>query len=286
LNGIVITLTSPKIGLTEWQRARAAERDVRRPSGCGPQVMSPNVAARGDFVDNHRPFGAHMFIFGIVAWMLLILMVGRLLIRRQTRQITTGLKDLAAAFGFDVIEGKDAIRRMGPDREATAKAIDRAPEPLRRMLERATANALCAVGTVDGVQVTIYAYSTGGKNSSTFTVVRGDYREPLPFELRVTSEGGLTRLGKALVGLKDIEIGDEGFDRAVRIKAVNDAGAKEALTRPGTRDAVLALLALPGYASVMNTYAMWEQQGRHFDPEKSRARVAAVVAVARALGER
>jgi hypothetical protein len=227
-----------------------------------------------------------MFILGIVLWMLLILVVGGLLIRRQTRQITTGLKDLAAVFGFEVLEGRDAIRRMGPDREATAKAIDQAPEPLRRLLERAAANALCAVGTVEGVQVTIYAYSTGGKNSSTFTVVRGDYRQPLPFELRVTSEGGLTRLGKALVGLKDIEIGDEVFDRAVRIKAATEAGAKEALTMPGARDAVLALLALPGYASITNTCALWEQQGRHFDPEKSRERVTAVAAVARALGER
>jgi hypothetical protein len=81
-------------------------------------------------------------------------------------------------------------------------------------------------------------------------------------------------------------IGDEAFDRAVRIKAANEAGAKEALTRPSTRDAALALLALPGYASAMNTCAMWKPQGRHFDPEKSRARVAAVVAVAGALGER
>jgi hypothetical protein len=227
-----------------------------------------------------------MFIVYIVVWMLLILVVGGLLIRRQKRQITTGVRDLAAAFGFDVLEGKDAIRRMDPDRVAVARAMDQAPEGLRRMLERATASALCAVGTVDGVQVTIYACSTGGQNSRTFTVVRGDYRQPLPFELGVTSEGGLTRLGKALFGLKDVEIGDEAFDRAARIKSADEAGAKEALTRPGARDAVLALLALPGWASAMDACARWEQQGRHFDPVKSRERVAAVVAVARALGER
>jgi hypothetical protein len=47
---------------------------------------------------------------------------------------------------------------------------------------------------------------------------------------------------------------------------------------------VLGLLALSTSAYATNAYAQWVEQGYHFDPAKTRERIAAVAAVARTLG--
>ena len=72
--------------------------------------------------------------------------------------------------------------------------------------------------------------------------------------------------------------------RAAGVKTADDAAAKAALGKPGVRDAVLGLLALSTSAFATNAYAQWVEQGYRFDPDKTRERVAAVAAVARALG--
>jgi hypothetical protein len=153
------------------------------------------------------------------------------------------------------------------------------------MAERPARGFLCAAGVSEGVEVTIFLESVGGGRSSTkYTVVRADYPKPLPFEMRVGPEGAFTRLGKALFELRDVETGDAEFDRSVRIKTADEAGARAALGKPGARDAVLGLLALSSSAFATNAYAQWVEQGYRFDPGKTRERVAAAVAVARTLG--
>jgi hypothetical protein len=226
-------------------------------------------------------------IMFVVAWMLLILIVGSALVRRQRRRTEEGIEQLSAELGFELLQGMEAVERTVPKamRQAAIDAREKLPDFMRKLAERPARGARCIAGTADGVEVAVYPESRGsGKSSTTYTVVRADYPTPLPFELRVGSEGTFTRLGKALFHLPDVEIGDEAFDRAVRIKAADEAGAKVVLGKPGAQAAVLGLLALSTSASATNAYAQWEEQGRRFDLGKTRERLAAVVAVARTLG--
>ena len=235
---------------------------------------------------DHDEF-ATMPIIYIIVWMLLIVIVGGALVKRQRRRADAGVRQLAAAFGFELLEDMEAVDRTIPPamRQAAIEAREKIPAGLRKLAERPAKGALCIGGTADGIQVSIYLDSRGsGKSNTSYTVVRADYPQPLPFDVRIGSEGAFTRLGKALFDLRDVEIGDEEFDRAVRVKTADEGGAKGVLGKPGARDAVLGLLALSTSAYATNAYAQWEEQGRHFDLGKTRERMAAVVAVARTLG--
>ena len=223
----------------------------------------------------------------IVGWMLLILFVGSALVRRQRRKADAGIRQLAASLGFSILENMEAVdRSIVPGmRRAALEAREKLPPYFRKLAERPAKGFLCAAGTADGVEVTIFLEASGsGKSNTRYTVVRADYPKPLPFEMRIGSEGAFTRLGKALFELRDLEIGDAEFDRAVRVKTADEAGARAAVGKPGVRDAVLGLLALSTSAFATNAYAQWVEQGCRFDPAKTRERVAAVVAVARTLG--
>jgi hypothetical protein len=228
-----------------------------------------------------------MFIFYIVGWMLLILVVGGWLVGRQRRKAAAGMKQLAASFGFTLLENMEAVDRsiVPAMRQAALEAREKMPAFFRRMAERPARGFLCVAGVADGIEVTIFLESVGsGRTETKYTVVRADYPKPLPFEMRVGAEGAFTRLGKALFDLRDVEIGDPEFDRAVRIKTADEEGARAALGKPGAREAVLGLLALSSSAFATNAYAQWVEQGYRFDPVKTRDRVAAVVGVARTLG--
>ena len=138
---------------------------------------------------------------------------------------------------------------------------------------------------LEEVRITIFFETRGsGKSPTTYTVVRADYPTPLPFELYIAYEGTFTRLGKALFGLRDLEVGDEAFDRAVRIKTGDEAAARTVLSRPDTRTAILGMIALSKEAFATNAYATWERQGRRYDPVEMRTVIAALVPVTRTLG--
>jgi len=229
-----------------------------------------------------------MFIVYIVLWMLLILVAGGWLVGRQRRKADAGMKHLAASLGFRLLENMEAVdRSIVPSlRQAARDAREKMPPFFRKMAERPARGFLCVAGVTQGVEVSIFLESVGGGRSSTkYTVVRADYPKPLPFEMRVGAEGAFSRLGKALFELRDVETGDAEFDRAVRIKTADEAGARAALGKPGARDAVLGLLGLSSSAFATNTHAQWVEQGYRFDPGKTRERVAAVATVARTLGE-
>jgi hypothetical protein len=228
-----------------------------------------------------------MFIVYIVGWMLLILVVGGWLVGRQRRKADAGMRQLAATLGFKLLENMEAVDRsiVPAMRQAALEAREKMPAFFRKMAERPARGFLCVAGVAEGVEVTIFLESIGsGKTETKYTVVRADYPTPLPFEMRIGAEGAFTRLGKALFELRDVEIGDPEFDRAVRVKTADDVAARVALGKPGVRDAVLGLLALSTSAFATNAYAQWVEQGYRFDPDKTRERAAAVAAVARTLG--
>jgi hypothetical protein len=228
-----------------------------------------------------------MAIAYVLLWMLLILVVGGWLVSRQSRKLRQSVRQLAAELGFEMLEGMAAVDRTIPpeQRQEALDAREKIPPALRGLVNRAAKGAMCLVGTSEGVPVLVYPDTRGsGRSSTTYTVVRAEYPAPLPVDLRIGSEGALTRLGKAVFSLRDVELGDPEFDRAVRVKSDDEAGARAVVGKPGARDAILGLLALSTSSYATKTYAQWEQQGRYFDPTKTRERLAAVVAVARSLG--
>ena len=224
-----------------------------------------------------------LFFVAIAAF---ILFVGFIAPRRRSRNARAGASDLATALGFELLQGREAVRRMIPA-DAPPSAMEdyeKMPGALRKIFESSVSGS-CIAGTVDGARITICFESRGpGKSQTTYTVVRADYPKPLPFELHIAYEDTFTRLGKALFGLRDVETGDEEFDRAVRIKAGDEAGAKVMLGNPETKAAILGLFALSKAALVTNAHVQWERQGLRFDPSGMRTVIAALVPVTRTLG--
>lgn len=205
--------------------------------------------------------------------------------RRQKRRARESAMNLATTLGFELLEGNEAIRRSVPrtSEQSIMETYKKLPGPLRGLMKAAASFVI--VGTVGGARIAIFLESRGsGKSRTTFTVVRADYQKPLPFELRIGYEGVFTRLGKALFGLRDVEIGDEEFDRAVRIKAGDEVAAKAMLGRPEARAAILGLLTLSRTAYATNSYVQWERQGVRFDESEIRSVIGSLVPVTRALG--
>jgi hypothetical protein len=229
-----------------------------------------------------------LFLFPIAAFIVFVGIIGVLRPGRQNRRVRAGASDLATALGFEVLDGREAVRRVIPGSPAEAAAAmadyEKMPAFLRNLFE-STGKATCVTGTTDGVRITIFFETRGsGKSRTTFTVVRADYPKPLPFELHIAHEGMFTRLGKALFGLRDLEVGDEAFDRAVRVKTDDATAARAALGSSSARAAILGMMALSKESFATNAYATWERQGRRYDPSEMRAVIAVLVPVTRTLG--
>ncbi len=204
---------------------------------------------------------------------------------KRGRRMREDAANLATLLGFELVEGTEAVRRSVPEasQRATMENYEKLPAPLRRLVEKAASFVI--VGMVDGARIAIHLESRGsGKSQTTYTVVRADYPRPLPYDLRVGYEGTLVRLGKALFNLRDVEVGDEEFDRAVRIKAGDETAAKLLLGRPEAKAAILDLLALSKSAYATQSYAEWERQGVRFDVSEMRSVIGKLLPVARALG--
>jgi len=205
--------------------------------------------------------------------------------RRRKRRISEDAMNLATSLGFEMLEGIEAVRRSvpGTSEQSVMETYERLPGPLRRLMESAASFVI--VGTVEGSRIAIFLESRGsGKSRTTYTVVRADYPKPIPFELRIGYEGTFTRLGKALFGLRDVEIGDEEFDRTVRIKAADEVAGKILLGKSESRIAILDLLALSRTAFATASYVQWERQGVRFDASEMRTVIGKLVPVTRALG--
>jgi hypothetical protein len=230
-----------------------------------------------------------LFLFPIAAFILFIGVMGVVGPRKKNLRARASASDLAAALGFEMLHGRDAVRRVIPGTSAESQAAmanyEKMPAILRNMFE-ASGKTMCLAGMSDGVRVTIFHESRGsGKSHTTFTVVRADYAKPLPFDLHIAHEGTLIRLGKALFGLRDLEVGDEAFDRAVRVKTDDAAAARAVLANPDARAAILGMIALSTETIATSAYAQWERQGRCYDPSTIRPVIAALVPVTRAFGQ-
>ena len=100
-------------------------------------------------------------------------------------------------------------------------------------------------GKADKVQAThgewtvtldTYVVSTG-KTTLVFTRMRAPYVNPGGFRFTVYRKGIFSGLGKML-GMQDIEIGDESFDQDFIIKGTDEARVRELLSNPRIRELI------------------------------------------------
>ncbi len=226
-----------------------------------------------------------MMFYPVIALMVVLFFLGIMLAMRYERKLKAAAAELATTLGFQVLEGPDALRWMAPGTSGagSADADDTVPSPIRKLLAASGVRS-CIAGTVEGIRVAIFEETRGsGKSRRRYTVVRAWYPTPLPYELRVAHEGAFTRLGKALFGLSDVEIGEAEFDRAVRVKAADESAVRVLLGRYETRAAILRMLALSQAAFATHDFAQWERQDVRYDASEMRTVCAALVPVAKAM---
>lgn len=139
-------------------------------------------------------------------------------------------------------------------------------------------------GTRDGVAVTIYPEVRGsGRNKTTYSIVEASFPRQLPFTLRVGRETALTRFGKAVFGIQDIEVGSDRFDAGVRIQTSDPERARRLLADAGVQDRILTALQASPATIVTEKAVIWEKHGTVRAAETYQTAIEAVVPVVAAL---
>ena len=162
---------------------------------------------------------------------------------RVARRGREEAREIAEKLGLTFVGGFDAIRAnyLETGKAKALEGLERMPAFLRSFVEASAPWRM--EGMRSGVRVAVYKETRrSGKSSQTYVVAKAWYPEPLPFKFRAAREGALAKLGKALFGLKDVQIGDADFDPKVRIRSDDESGAAAVFFRDAAASAFLALL--------------------------------------------
>ena len=139
-------------------------------------------------------------------------------------------------------------------------------------------------GMRDEVAVAIYLETRGGsKNKTTYSIVEASFPHPLPFALRLGRESVMAKIGKAVFGLQDIEVGVEQFDKAVRIKGSDPDRIRQLFSGTGVQDRILTALEASPTIFVTETTVRWEKRGTVEKAETYQQAMSLVVPIVRAL---
>jgi hypothetical protein len=138
------------------------------------------------------------------------------------------------------------------------------------------------VGNRCGVSVAVFP-ETRGRTS--YAVVEASFPAPLPFTMRIGRETALARMGKAVLGLTDIEIGAAAFDKDVRVRGSDPARIVSLLAHADVQDRILAALRASRAVTVTERAARWERQGAPMKAEAYREALDLVAPIARAISD-
>ncbi|MDP3179055.1 MAG: hypothetical protein Q8M76_14195, partial [Spirochaetaceae bacterium] len=189
----------------------------------------------------------------------------------------------ATSLGLDFIEGIEAYRAYYIDtgQAQILAGVEKMPPFWRKLITSGAWWRLA--GARRGVRVAVTLESRG-KNQTTYTVVRAFYPRELDFELRISKEGIPTKIGKALFGLQDVEVGSPEFDPFLRVKATDTGAAQRLLGPSEPRQALLA--AIQAYPAMVadRRHVSWEICGSHLKVEELEPVLDSLAAVAAALG--
>lgn len=203
--------------------------------------------------------------------------------RRGARQLDQARK-LASALGLQCLEGRAAAERaMAAAGTADPNvALDKLPPFVRSLIDKAAGWRL--EGTIEGIRVSVWTETrSSGKSSTSWTMARAYYPAPLPFDLTLARESMMTKLGKAVFGLQDLEFGDPVFDPKVRVKTSDPAQAKQRLDIDSRR-AFVALIDAHPAAVAERASVQWSRQGISLDETETRSVLKGLVGFAARLG--
>lgn len=136
-------------------------------------------------------------------------------------------------------------------------------------------------GAIDGLEVKVDVYSTGGENNSTYTRYRV-WHEPVGPKVKLKRQGGLSFIRK-LIGGRDIEVGDPFFDKRVIVDAT-DAAAVAAFLTPARRAAVLDTFSAFPRAEITQKSISVERSKADTNPRRLAQTVHRVVDIAQIMG--
>lgn len=88
-------------------------------------------------------------------------------------------------------------------------------------------------GTRDHGGVSIRLERRRDEEWSYYSIVAACFPGWFPFTMRVRRETALVRLAKAVFRIQDVDIGDDRFDSAVRIKSSRETGVRRVLSAAG-----------------------------------------------------
>lgn len=132
-------------------------------------------------------------------------------------------------------------------------------------------------------EVLIYTVSRGsGKSRTTYTVTEMSLH-PKVGGFALSKEGFFSKMGKTLLGLQDIQLGDEEFDRKVMVKGTNPEAVKQALSSESLRRSIInAFDAYPGM-SITDAKIAYERAGSLTKVDYFRPLIAAMGEIAKAI---
>lgn len=204
---------------------------------------------------------------------------------KSARRDRERVRQAALTLGLEYRDGEDAMRAAyeGTGKAARFAMYEKQPAFLRKFF--AALGPWRLTGERDGLRIEIYEETRStGKNSTTYTVARVHYPKPLPYELRAAKEGVFTKIGKAIFGLQDVEVGDPEFDREFRVKAGDPLAAKLLLGRGEIQRPLLeALRRYPAFR-VESAFVHFEKVGIRTGAEELQAILEALLPAARAIG--
>ncbi len=150
-------------------------------------------------------------------------------------------------FGILVVVGVAAVKNKQAQLEAWRRF---AQEHRLRILDASTWSNPRMVGRYRDTDVTLQIEVHGsGKQRKTYTRATARFHSAMPRGLNITAEGFTDRLAK-LVGGQDIQIGHAELDAKLRIRGEDEPAVRQLMQRWRARDAVAALLARDGQATV------------------------------------
>lgn len=208
-------------------------------------------------------------VFLVVSIAATVLLIPRML--RSAKRGREEARNQAARLGLEYVDGVDALRRsyVESGQAKALEAFDKMPAFLRSFAESAAPWRM--EGTWKGTRVAVYQETrSSGKSSRTYVVAKAFYPAPLAFKFRAAREGTMAKIGKALFGLKDVQIGDADFDPKVRIKSEDEAAAASLFFREAAASAFLALLERFPDAAADSSCVTRERQASRLPDEELR----------------
>lgn len=168
---------------------------------------------------------------------------------------------MAAIFTFVIVASVRQQRRGQENLRKLAEQLGfNPPAPVKNSIFKSRQTRL--TGEMRGRTLSVYAYTTGsGKQRQSWCALAVPAKNPRDLKLRISGENIFTRAGRVL-GIEDVAIGDEAFDRQFYVKSNDAAYARVALI-PEVRTRLLETwkLGATGTISADGAEVKYAEQG-------------------------